>query len=74
MKNCKELMPSSYNTARFDQPLQATEWLRDFRITNEQFLSKVTDYYVIANVSHQFRSHADAHKAITLSSLECSDI
>lgn len=41
VKNCKELLPSSYNTVRFDQPLQATEWLRNFKITNEQFLSKI---------------------------------
>ncbi|KAA8591651.1 hypothetical protein FQN60_017025, partial [Etheostoma spectabile] len=41
VKNCKELLPSSYNTSRFDQPLQATEWLRSFRITNEHFLSKI---------------------------------
>ncbi|XP_073342247.1 small ribosomal subunit protein mS29 [Pagrus major] len=41
VKNCKELLPSSYNTSRFDQPLQATEWLRNFRITNEPFLSKI---------------------------------
>lgn len=41
VKNCKELLPSSYNNSRFDQPLQAIEWLRNFRITNEQFLSKV---------------------------------
>ncbi|XP_045902038.1 28S ribosomal protein S29, mitochondrial isoform X2 [Micropterus dolomieu] len=41
VKNCKELLPSSYNTSRFDQPLQATEWLRNFRITNEHFLSKI---------------------------------
>lgn len=46
VKNCKELLPSSYTNSRFDQPLQATEWLRDFRITNEQFLSKVTIYSV----------------------------
>lgn len=41
VKNCKELLPSSYNTSRFDQPLQAIEWLRNFRTTNEQFLSKI---------------------------------
>lgn len=41
VKNCKELLPSSYNAARFDQPLQATNWLRNFRVTNEQFLSKI---------------------------------
>lgn len=42
VKNCKELMPSSYNKARFDQPLQATEWLRNFKTTNENFLSMVS--------------------------------
>lgn len=42
VKNCKELLPSSYNASRFDQPLQATTWLRNFRLTNERFLSKVT--------------------------------
>lgn len=41
VKNCKELHQSSFNSARFDQPLQATEWLRNFRITNEPFLSKI---------------------------------
>uniref|UniRef100_A0A3Q3W8L3 Small ribosomal subunit protein mS29 n=1 Tax=Mola mola TaxID=94237 RepID=A0A3Q3W8L3_MOLML len=41
VKNCKELLPSSYNPSRFDQPFQATEWLRNFRITNEHFLSKI---------------------------------
>nr|XP_046254336.1 28S ribosomal protein S29, mitochondrial [Scatophagus argus]XP_046254337.1 28S ribosomal protein S29, mitochondrial [Scatophagus argus] len=41
VKNCKELLPSIYNTSRFDQPLQASEWLRNFKITNEPFLSKI---------------------------------
>lgn len=41
VKNCKELLPSSYNKARFDQPLQASEWLRNFRTTNENFLSTI---------------------------------
>lgn len=41
VKNCKELLPSSYNAARFDQPLQATAWLRNFRVTNERFLSQI---------------------------------
>uniref|UniRef100_A0A3Q1BI87 Small ribosomal subunit protein mS29 n=1 Tax=Amphiprion ocellaris TaxID=80972 RepID=A0A3Q1BI87_AMPOC len=40
VKNCKELLPSSYNSARFDQPLQATTWLRNFRTTNEHLLSQ----------------------------------
>lgn len=48
VKNCKELLPSSYNSARYDQPLQATEWLRNFKTTNEPFLSqiKTTQRYV----------------------------
>lgn len=41
VKNCKELLPSSFNSARFDQPLQATTWLRNFRTTNERFLSQI---------------------------------
>ncbi|XP_056299870.1 28S ribosomal protein S29, mitochondrial [Pseudoliparis swirei] len=41
VKNCRELLPSSYNTSRFDQPLQAVDWLRNFKITNEQFLPKI---------------------------------
>lgn len=41
VKNCKELLPSSFNSSRFDQPLQATEWLRHFKTTNEPFLSKI---------------------------------
>ncbi|XP_059196160.1 28S ribosomal protein S29, mitochondrial [Centropristis striata] len=41
VKNCKELLPSSYNTSRFDQPLQANEWLRNFKNSNEHFLSKI---------------------------------
>lgn len=41
VKNCKELHQSSFNSSRFDQPLQATDWLRNFRITNEPFLSKI---------------------------------
>lgn len=39
VKDCRELLPSSYNESRFDQPLQATAWLRNFRVTNEKFLS-----------------------------------
>lgn len=47
VKNCMELLPSSYNTSRFDQPLQAAEWLRNFRITNEHFLSKVITFHCL---------------------------
>nr|XP_057939459.1 28S ribosomal protein S29, mitochondrial [Doryrhamphus excisus] len=42
VKNCKELLPSSFSASRFDQPLQATQWLTNFRTTNEPFLSKIT--------------------------------
>ncbi|XP_024283811.1 28S ribosomal protein S29, mitochondrial isoform X4 [Oncorhynchus tshawytscha] len=41
VKNCKELLPSSYHASRFDQPIQASNWLRNFRTTNEHFLSKI---------------------------------
>ncbi|XP_017280437.1 28S ribosomal protein S29, mitochondrial isoform X2 [Kryptolebias marmoratus] len=41
VKNCKELLPSSYKASRFDQPLQATAWLRNFKLTNEAVLSKL---------------------------------
>lgn len=41
VKNCKELLPSSYNSSRLDQPLQATTWLRNFRSTNERLLSQI---------------------------------
>lgn len=41
VKNCKEMLPSTYNPSRFDQPVQATQWLKDFKITNEHFLSKI---------------------------------
>ncbi|XP_028327475.1 small ribosomal subunit protein mS29 [Gouania willdenowi] len=41
VKNCRELLPSSFKASRFDQPLQATAWLRNFKITNESFLSKI---------------------------------
>ncbi|XP_061838887.1 small ribosomal subunit protein mS29 [Nerophis lumbriciformis] len=41
VKNCKELLPSSFNTSRFDTPLQGTAWLYNFKTTNEPFLSKI---------------------------------
>ncbi|KAJ8289991.1 hypothetical protein GJAV_G00007500 [Gymnothorax javanicus] len=41
VKNCKEMLPSTYCTSRYDQPVQAAQWLRNFRITNEHFLSKI---------------------------------
>lgn len=41
VKNCKELLPSSSRPGRFDQPIEASQWLKNFKITNEHFLSKV---------------------------------
>ncbi|KAG9345414.1 hypothetical protein JZ751_009961 [Albula glossodonta] len=41
IKNCSEILPSSYRPSRLDQPIQAAQWLRNFRITNEHFLSKI---------------------------------
>uniref|UniRef100_A0A8C1ERE1 Small ribosomal subunit protein mS29 n=1 Tax=Cyprinus carpio carpio TaxID=630221 RepID=A0A8C1ERE1_CYPCA len=48
VKNCKELLPSSSRPSRFDQPIQASQWLKNFKITNERFLSKIktTQQYV----------------------------
>uniref|UniRef100_W5MH32 Small ribosomal subunit protein mS29 n=1 Tax=Lepisosteus oculatus TaxID=7918 RepID=W5MH32_LEPOC len=48
VKNCRELLPSSSRPSRFDQPIQASQWLRNFRVTNERFLSqiKTTRQYV----------------------------
>ncbi|XP_051574449.1 28S ribosomal protein S29, mitochondrial-like [Myxocyprinus asiaticus] len=40
VKNCKELLPSSSRPSRFDQPIQASQWLKNFKVTNECFLTK----------------------------------
>ncbi|XP_058015887.1 small ribosomal subunit protein mS29 isoform X2 [Ahaetulla prasina] len=41
VKNCKELLPSSYNSERLDQPVEAANWLKNFRITNGEVLSQI---------------------------------
>ncbi|XP_072535187.1 small ribosomal subunit protein mS29 [Salminus brasiliensis] len=48
MKNCQELLPSTSRPGRFDQPLQASQWLKNFKTTNEHILSKLktTQRYV----------------------------
>ncbi|XP_005411672.1 PREDICTED: 28S ribosomal protein S29, mitochondrial [Chinchilla lanigera] len=48
VKNCRELLQSTYNKQRFDQPLEASTWLKNFKTTNECFLSqiKVQEKYV----------------------------
>ncbi|XP_074836982.1 small ribosomal subunit protein mS29 isoform X2 [Carettochelys insculpta] len=41
VKNCRELMQSSYNQERFDQPLEASAWLKNFKTSNEHFLKEI---------------------------------
>ncbi|KFQ71517.1 hypothetical protein N335_10253, partial [Phaethon lepturus] len=41
VKNCRELMQSSYNKERLDQPLQASFWLKNFKTSNERFLKEI---------------------------------
>ncbi|XP_061461965.1 small ribosomal subunit protein mS29 [Rhineura floridana] len=41
VKNCKELLPSSYHKDRLDQPLEASTWLKNFKSTNERFLKEI---------------------------------
>lgn len=41
VKNCRELLQSSYNKERLDQPLQASSWLKNFKTSNERFLKEV---------------------------------
>ncbi|NXU40460.1 RT29 protein, partial [Drymodes brunneopygia] len=41
VKNCKELLQSSYKRGRLDQPLQASVWLRNFKTSNERFLNEI---------------------------------
>lgn len=41
VKHCSELLPSTYNPARLDQPLQASTWLKNLRITNEPYLAQL---------------------------------
>ncbi|XP_075580479.1 small ribosomal subunit protein mS29 isoform X3 [Pelecanus crispus] len=41
VKNCRELMQSSYNKGRLDQPLQASFWLKNFKTSNERFLKEI---------------------------------
>ncbi|XP_042296723.1 28S ribosomal protein S29, mitochondrial isoform X2 [Sceloporus undulatus] len=41
VKNCKELLPSTYNKERLDQPLEASAWLKNFKTTNGHFLKEI---------------------------------
>lgn len=59
VKNCKELLPSTYNPSRFDQPVQATQWLKNFKITNERFLSKVQLMWLLYNRAYGYVSVSD---------------
>nr|XP_014967083.1 28S ribosomal protein S29, mitochondrial isoform X4 [Macaca mulatta] len=40
VKNCQDLLQSNYNKQRFDQPLEASTWLKNFKTTNERFLNQ----------------------------------
>lgn len=42
VKNCQDLLQSTYNKQRFDQPLEASIWLKNFKTVNERFLNEVT--------------------------------
>ncbi|XP_054419151.1 small ribosomal subunit protein mS29 isoform X2 [Pteronotus mesoamericanus] len=48
VKNCQDLLQSTYNKQRFDQPLEASVWLKNFKTANERFLSqiKIQEKYV----------------------------
>ncbi|XP_075764080.1 small ribosomal subunit protein mS29 [Pelodiscus sinensis] len=41
VKNRTELLPSSYHKERFDQPLEASTWLKNFKVSNERFLKEI---------------------------------
>ncbi|XP_077012528.1 small ribosomal subunit protein mS29 isoform X1 [Tamandua tetradactyla] len=41
VKNCRDLLQSTYNKQRFDQPLEASNWLKNFKTANEHLLSKI---------------------------------
>ncbi|GAB5583878.1 28S ribosomal protein S29 [Prionailurus iriomotensis] len=40
VKSCRSLLPSTYNKQRLDQPAEASIWLKNFKTTNERFLSQ----------------------------------
>ncbi|XP_055979608.1 small ribosomal subunit protein mS29 isoform X1 [Sorex fumeus] len=42
VKNCQDLLQSTYNKERFDQPLEASTWLKNFKAANEHFLNQIT--------------------------------
>ncbi|XP_039107324.1 28S ribosomal protein S29, mitochondrial isoform X1 [Hyaena hyaena] len=48
VKNCRGLLPSTHNRQRLDQPVQASIWLKNFKTTNDRFLSqiKVQEKYI----------------------------
>ncbi|XP_020847245.1 small ribosomal subunit protein mS29 isoform X2 [Phascolarctos cinereus] len=41
VKNCRDLLKSTYNKERYDQPLKASTWLKNFKTSNEQFLNQI---------------------------------
>ncbi|XP_038624543.1 28S ribosomal protein S29, mitochondrial [Tachyglossus aculeatus] len=41
VKNCRELLPSTFRPHRLDQPLEASTWLRHFQTANEPLLRQI---------------------------------
>ncbi|XP_004589068.2 small ribosomal subunit protein mS29 [Ochotona princeps] len=41
VKNSPDLLQSTYNRKRLDQPLEASTWLKNFKTVNERFLSQI---------------------------------
>ncbi|XP_044942744.1 28S ribosomal protein S29, mitochondrial isoform X2 [Mustela putorius furo] len=41
VKSCRGLLRSAYNRQRFDQPVEASSWLKSFKTANERFLSQI---------------------------------
>ncbi|XP_072493906.1 small ribosomal subunit protein mS29 isoform X3 [Notamacropus eugenii] len=41
VKNCRDLLQSTYNKERYDQPLKASTWLKNFKTSNERFLNQI---------------------------------
>lgn len=44
VKSCRGLLRSAYSRQRFDQPVEASSWLKSFKTANERFLSQVRSH------------------------------
>ena len=45
-----ELRPSTKHPGCYDQPVEATAWLKNFRAANTQFLSKVINLFTFTHI------------------------